>query len=135
MGAWGVLAFDNDDANDWAYGLDELSDLSLIEAAFDEAEAARDYLEAPTSCAALAACEVLARLKGNPGYQNGYTEKVDAWVTKHPLKPSLPLCIRAGKVIDLILSPNSELRELWDDSDHGEAWRAAVEDLRNRLQR
>ena len=28
MGAWGVLAFDNDDANDWAYGLEEADDHS-----------------------------------------------------------------------------------------------------------
>ena len=27
MGAWGVLAFDNDDANDWAYDLEEADDL------------------------------------------------------------------------------------------------------------
>ena len=38
MGTWGVLAFDNDDANDWAYGLDSVSDLSLVESAFDDVE-------------------------------------------------------------------------------------------------
>jgi hypothetical protein len=31
MGAWGVRAFDNDDANDWAHDLDGVSDLSLAE--------------------------------------------------------------------------------------------------------
>jgi Domain of unknown function (DUF4259) len=36
MGAWGVLAFDNDTANDWAYGLEDVADLSLVESAFDE---------------------------------------------------------------------------------------------------
>ena len=36
MGAWGKLAFDNDTANDWAYDLKDVSDLSLVESAFDE---------------------------------------------------------------------------------------------------
>lgn len=31
MGAWGVLPFDNDEAVDWAYGLDDVDDLSLVE--------------------------------------------------------------------------------------------------------
>ncbi len=29
MGAWGERAFDNDMANDWAYGLEDLDDLSM----------------------------------------------------------------------------------------------------------
>ena len=33
MSAWGVLAFDNDTANDWAYGLDGVDDLGLVESA------------------------------------------------------------------------------------------------------
>ena len=30
MVAWGIRAFDNDDANDWAYDLAEIDDLSLV---------------------------------------------------------------------------------------------------------
>ncbi len=133
MGAWGVLAFDNDDANDWAYGLDEVDDLSLVESAFDAVEAADAYLEAPDASNGLAACEVLARLKGNAGYANAYTKKVDQWVTAHPLKPSAALLARANSVIDKILGDNSELRELWSDSDENEQWTASVQELRERL--
>ncbi len=69
MGAWGVLAFDNDTANDWAYGLDGVDDLGLVESAFDEvAEVGGDDLDSDLACNALAACEVLARLRGRPGY-------------------------------------------------------------------
>jgi hypothetical protein len=42
MGAWGVPAFDNDAANDWAYELEEVHDLSLVETALDEVIAAGD---------------------------------------------------------------------------------------------
>ena len=133
MGAWGVLAFDNDDANDWAYGLDRASDLSLVESAFAEVESAgAGYLEQGTACDALAACEVIARLRGRPGYTNAYTEKVDQWVAAHRIEPPGGLVTRGGAVIVRILGPESELRELWEEAGD-EEWLAAVEDLRNRM--
>lgn len=132
MGAWGVLAFDNDDANDWAYGLDEVSDLSLVEDALGAVGEAVDYLEAPEACEALAACEVLARLKGNFGYQNAYTAKVDQWVKQHPVRPTPQLLAQASMAIDRILADGSELRELWEEDDSSE-WVGAVEDLRRRV--
>lgn len=136
MGAWGELAFDNDTANDWAYGLDDVDDLSLVESAFAEVEGTEDdYLDQDLACNALAACEVLARLQGNPGYTDVYTENVDRWVAAHPLQPSPELLARASAAIDRILAPNSELRELWQEDDEGEKWLAAVKDLRRRLQR
>jgi hypothetical protein len=133
MGAWGVLAFDNDDANDWAYGLDGVSDLSLVESAFGAVESAgTGYLDQGVACNALAACEVLARLRGRPGYSNAYTEGVDRWVAAHPLDPPAGLVARGETAIVRILGPESELRELWEDSGDDE-WRAAVEDLRSRM--
>lgn len=81
MGFWGHLAFENDDTNDWAYGLDEVDDLSLVESTFDELEeVGEDYLDEEIACNALGACEVLARLLGKPGYTDTFTEKVDEWV-------------------------------------------------------
>jgi hypothetical protein len=83
---------------------------------------------------ALGACEVLARLLGHPGYTNAYTKKVDQWVSAHKLKPSAALLKRASAAIDRILADNSELRDLWEESDDGHAWRKSVEDLRARTQ-
>ena len=133
MGAWGVLAFDNDNANDWAYGLDEADDLSLVECAFTAVDEADEYLEAPDACNALAACEVLARLNGKPGYKNSYTAEVDQWVAAHRLTPSAALVAQANAVIARILGDKSELRELWNDSDNSGQWLASVEELRQRL--
>jgi hypothetical protein len=133
VGAWGHRAFDNDTANDWAYGLEGSTDLSLVEAAFDQLEAVRDgCLDADLACEALAACEVLARSLGNAGYTNAYTEKVDTWVATHQPRPPTALLDRARSAVDRILGGDSELRELWEDGD-GEAWRKSVEDLRARL--
>ena len=49
------------------------------------------------ACNFLAACEVLARLRGHPGYQNAFTKKVDQWVAAHALTPSRALLTRALK--------------------------------------
>lgn len=132
MGAWGALAFDNDDACDWAGDLDAVKDFSLVEAAFDTVESAA-YIEAPDASNALAACEVVARAAGRGGYQNSYTEGVDAWVARVGLKPSPALLRRSLGVITRILGDKSELRELWDDSENPQEWRDAVEELRRRL--
>jgi len=134
MGAWGVLAFDNDQACDWAAGLKKVNDLSLVMRAFAGVGASDDdeYLDADKATKALAACEVLARLKGNPGYKNPYTQDVDAWVAAHPMEVVPGIIVRADAVIDRVLGDQSELRQLWDEGDAAE-WRQAVEDLRRRL--
>jgi hypothetical protein len=135
MGAWGALAFDNDTANDWAYGLEESDGLALVESALTEVEEVGGaYLDQDVACNALAACEVLARLRGNHGYKNAYTEKVDTWVTAHPSSPSPVLLKRALSAIDRILGDESELRELWDESG-GDEWRKGIDDLRQRVGR
>lgn len=130
MDAWGVLAFDNDIANDWAYDLERFSDLSLIEAAFNAVN--DDYLDQYLACNALAACEVLARLLGRAGYNNSCTKRVDEWVSQHHIVPPPALLKRGTEVIDRILREDSELRELWSEGDDSQ-WKAAVEDLRRRL--
>jgi hypothetical protein len=133
VGAWGKRAFDNDEANDWAAGLADVDDLSLVESTFSELEnMSAAYVNAHVACNALAACEVLARLQGNFGYRNAYTEKVDEWVAAHPIRLSPVLLRRAHAAIERILGGDSELRELWEAGDGG-AWRQTVEDLRRRV--
>jgi hypothetical protein len=132
VGTWGARAFDNDTANDWAYELDGVDDLSPVEAAFDTVERG-GYLEQGDASEALAACEVLARLQGRPGYSDAYTKKVDDWVAAHRIVPPAGLIARANGAIDRVLGEESELRELWAESGEQEDWLAAVEDLRARL--
>ncbi|MBX3468564.1 MAG: DUF4259 domain-containing protein [Planctomycetes bacterium] len=109
--------------------------MSLVEAALAAVEAVGGdaYLDADVACEALAACEVLARLAGRPGYQNAYTESVDDWVAAHAdLAVPPALVARATAVIDRVLGERSELAELWDEGD-GAPWRATVDDLRRRV--
>lgn len=135
MGAWAFDAFGNDDAADWAYGLDKCSDLSLIEDALDKVLAVGgEYLDAHDATEALAAIEVIARLQGNWGERNAYTETADKWVEKTQLKPGRPLAQKAHQVIERIMSKESELAELWQEAGDFDAWRASVENLKARIQ-
>ena len=132
MGAWSHEAFGNDTACDWAYGLQEVDDLSLVEAAL-AAVAPDGYLDASEATEALAAIEVIARLRGHAGYSNAYTEVADDWVAATRLVPPEPLVQRALDVLDRIVGDESELKELWDDSDSAADWQASLADLRERL--
>src|SRR5262245_1582295 len=134
MGAWGTGIFDNDTACDWAFGLEETSDLSLIESAFDKVlNIGGEYLDAGDAEEALAAAEAIARLKGNWGIRNSYTEKMDRWVETTRLIPSQALIEKALKAIERLLSGPSELLELWGETEDFIAWEESVKDLSKRL--
>ena len=83
------------------------------------------------ACCALAACEVLARLEGHPGYTNAYTANVDRWVAEHPAEVSDALIRCARAALDRTLADDSELRELWEEQNPA-PWLASVADLRTR---
>jgi hypothetical protein len=134
MGAWGVGTFDNDTACDWAYGLEGADDLALVRGTLNRVLAVGgDYLDSDAACEGLAACEVIARLKGKWGVRNPYTETVDKWVKGHASLPYDGLVPLATAVIDRVLTKPSELLELWEEGDATE-WKRAVQDLRARVE-
>lgn len=138
MGTWGTLAFDNDTALDWVIGLEKHKDLKFVEETIeqvaDEDDEDDEYLDQDAACEALAACEVLARLRGRHGYKNSYTEDVDDWVAAHPLVPPPELLERAGVAIQRIVGKSSELADVWAESPEAKLWKKSVADLRERVQ-
>jgi hypothetical protein len=134
MGAWGTGTFENDTACDWARDLEAAADLSpVVETLTRAIEVGDEYLDADVGSEALAACEVVARLKGNWGARDAYTETLDAWVREHATPPSNELISQALGAIDRVLKAPSELLELWDESDEKAGWHGAVADLRTRV--
>ncbi len=134
MGAWGENTFDNDTACDWTYELEAADDLGLVSATLDRVvSTGGEYLDSDLACEGLAACEVVARLKGNWGKRNPYTETADKWVESHAMQPPPELVNKAQAVIDRILREPSELLELWSESEELGKWTSAVDDLRSRV--
>ncbi len=135
MGTWLVDSFGNDDACDWADGLEEVSDLSLVEAAIDAVIAfGNEYVEAPEATEAIAAIEVIARLQGNWGERSAYSLNTDMWVEEHKLlQPSKDLVQKAHQAIARIVGENSELNELWQESDEYNVWLESITELKSRV--
>ncbi|MCG7921512.1 MAG: DUF4259 domain-containing protein [Candidatus Thiodiazotropha lotti] len=132
MGAWSHEPFGNDDANDWAYGLEGFVDLSLIEKTLDRALEAEKYLEAPKALEAVAAVEVLAKLLGKGTQTDTYTEKVDEWCKSISAQPSAAILTKANRALERILGENSELRELWEKDDAQE-WHSSITGLQRAI--
>ncbi|MFL5328938.1 MAG: DUF4259 domain-containing protein [Gemmataceae bacterium] len=134
MGAWSHDTFDNDIAADWAFELQKSKDMSLLQRTLAKAlQGGNNYLDADIACEALAACDVVARLKGNWGLRNPFTEPADLWVEANPIAVSKELIDQANAVIDRVLSPPSELLELWETGKEPDLWKRAVDSLRTRV--
>ena len=91
MGTWSAEPFGNDTAADWAYGLEETSDFSLIQETLNAVVQEDDYLDADFAQEAVAAAETLAKLLGRGSQVDAYTESVDEWVQSVSLKPDAEL--------------------------------------------
>ena len=140
MGTWSIDSFGNDDACDWVEGLEQSNDLALVKSAVNVVIAqGAEYLEAPTAAEALAAIEVIACLQGNWGepipsyFANPFAKNANEWVKQHQLQPPPLLAQNAHRVIERILAKNSELNNLWRESEKYGAWVDSVIALKKRV--
>lgn len=132
MGTWSHEPFGNDTASDWAYGLVEQKDFSLVAQAIQEVlDNGSDYLDAGLAVEAVAAAEVLAKALGRGTQADAYTEEVDAWLKSVAEKPSSELLSKARDALNRIMGPDSELRELWEESDDFESWESSIKALQS----
>jgi hypothetical protein len=137
VGTWAVGPFGNDFAQDWAEDLQESKDLYFIEDTLSNVLKAEttEYLEAPFGAEALAAVETLLRLYGRGGVVDEDSARIDEWVTAlaAKFKPRPDIVDKARRALVLVLSEASELRELWEDSEHFNEWSASVQDMSARM--
>ncbi len=132
MGAWGTGTFDNDDAADWAYELDEAVDLSPVREALAATTDGDGWLEQPEGACALAAAAVLAATFD--GDLRGLPDEVGEWVDGQPGTSTPGDARLALDALVRVMSQDSELRKEWEDSPEGAVWARGVEELRRRLQ-
>ena len=134
MGTWALHSFGNDDAGDLIGDLVEGTDLSPVREAIERVQSTAGYLEASEAQQGIAACEVIALVLGHPSVAAQAEEELATWVAR--VRPSLDVGVvsQAVQVVDRVLAPDSELRELWEESDEFKSWQADVTALRARLQ-
>ena len=134
MGAWGNGSFENDDAADFVNEITEGKDLTPVREIFDTVLGASDYLEATDASQAIAAAEIVAATLGHPTSAAQQEEELVGWVARVKPPADLGLAKKAAQVLDRILASNSELSELWEESDDFADWKAVVSGLRSHLQ-
>ena len=130
MGAWGVGTFENDEASDWVYRLEDTGDFTLVRDTLVAAAEPSGYLESATGSSALAAAEVVAAMAGRPAPD--LPEEVRAWVADHRTALTPDLRTLAIRALDQVAA-DSELKELWAESDESEAWADRLQELRGRI--
>jgi len=125
MGAWDVGSFDNDDALDWVWELEEAPDTTILRDVLETIVQSEEYLEIPDCCAALVAAVNQRPASKLPAEVSGFISRI----TTPPPPELLQL---AAEAVEKIKS-KSELRELWDDSTSARRWLDEVDNLRARL--
>jgi hypothetical protein len=107
-----------------------------------------EYIDGDVGCEAVAAAEVIAAMFGKPSAALAAAAKdtsddegntlgqIMGWLatTKSPLKSMGDLRRTAAEALERVLDAEvSELAEVWEESDHGEAWAKSVRDIQRRL--
>uniref|UniRef100_A0AAU1HSZ6 DUF4259 domain-containing protein n=1 Tax=Streptomyces sp. NBC_00180 TaxID=2903632 RepID=A0AAU1HSZ6_9ACTN len=131
MGTWDVHPFDNDTAADFANDLDDAAMAereSLIRRALLRAADDRDYLEAPEAEEAVAAAALVAA-------QCSDGEPVSIPYGPDEPIPTLSFELRplAVEALERVLADESELSDLWGESEGGVDWRVGIGRLRQVL--
>jgi hypothetical protein len=127
VGAWGHLFDENDDAADWLADLAEEPDWEVVDQALAVADA--DYLDGPDAANALAAAEVVAAGLGKPSAR--LDGDIAEWAADEPAEARArrqSAILAVGRVRE-----DSELQELWADTDENSQWLAALNETMARL--
>jgi hypothetical protein len=128
VGAWGSGPFENDDAADWAYELEDTGDHEILRTVLDRAIHETDYLDSEDGAAAVAAAAVVATALD--GDAEGMSDEVVAYIARAG-RPDGTLIDLAHRALEAVAA-GGELAELWDEADDP-SWRASLASLRDRL--
>ena len=132
MGAWGSGVFENDDASDWVWDLEDDTDGHVvIEALSVVVDTPIDEQpEAPDCSNALAAAEVVASARAAASTTHLPTE-ASVWIQANRALVTPALVALASGAVERI-ALDSELKDLWDDAGNT-SWQEIVADLQARL--
>ncbi|MFF0966414.1 DUF4259 domain-containing protein [Streptomyces sp. NPDC003703] len=129
MGTWDIGPFDNDTAADWTGALDDASAdarRDLVLAALTRAADTTGFLDSEIGEEAVAAAAlVAAQCPGGDPVDSAYGPR-------QPVPDLTGLRTPALRALDRVLTEESELLELWAESDSA-SWKAAMDRLRAAL--
>lgn len=135
MGAWGHGPFDDDAALDFVSDLEEAEDpkeiiIEALDFAIDS-----DYLETDEANAAIvSAAYIDSSINGTKYTTEGMDEpyEVDTFPARFPELDLSDLKNKAVAALEKVIGEESELKELWDESEEP-AWQQGIEEMIKRL--
>lgn len=119
MGTWGLAAFDNDDAGDFLYEIEDARSWAPAVQAMQKVILTFGNLEAPESQRGLAAATLIAAARSRS--EVPVNEDAAALLDILPPPPRLSAWL-ARRTIGRVLN-RSELHELWAEGSELEDWR------------
>lgn len=133
MGAWGHLNFENDTALDFVAEVEE-EGVDKIKSAIEVINSIEEdaYLDSYLCTEALAAIEYIAAAKDR--IAEDFPEDAEEWLKAHraSLLTIRGIIAKSQQAIDRI-KHNSELKELWEETEDYEAWNKVLDDLNSRI--
>lgn len=132
MGSWDVSPFGNDEARDWLAELILGTSTDPVFRALVEAARVRpdEFFETPECERAIAAAEIVAAARGVPA--EDVPAELTRWLAEHKLVAGDQIAQVAVRVLDRIAS-DSELKQVWDDTDSAQEWYSSLRDIQARL--
>jgi len=130
MGTWGIKTFEDDDARDWIYKLEDTDDpLVFLRDSLKYPET-NVYFDSIRAKLVLCASEIIYGLLQTP--REGVPENAVDWINSNKgldVSDLKDLCIKG---IDRVLADNSELKDLWsENTDLYQQWQDNVRSLQN----
>jgi len=132
MGAWATDSFANDDALDWLIDFAETPTTEMLRDTLEHITNLEpdEYLEATDCAEAIAAAEIVAALNGKPAAK--LPDDLKAWLqTDHGMAAQALTAVAIAAVKRIV--QESELQELWAESDNDKNWLADMAELEQRL--
>ena len=123
--------FENDDASDWVWELEDDNDMSVLHEALAAAvdTPLDELIEAPDASNALAAAEIVAAARGHHGAE--LPSEAREWIRRNAALVDARTVALATAAVERI-SIHSELKELWEEAESDE-WPLVVSGLLERL--
>ena len=130
MAAWGTKTFEEDTANDWI--LELTSSEEPRDFLIDSLSTDPGYIEADQGSCILAASETLIALLDEP--RTGIPGELVDWVGDNECEDVSDLPEVALAAINKVIGDESELFEIWSESEDFDEWQENVEQMREVLQ-
>lgn len=132
MGSWGHGNLENDAAADWLFEWQEIKTTGFVEGTLDELLENTSSPDPRLCQEALAAAEVVAAWNGHPA-PDFDPEALSLVQQVEVEEDELEELKQKSKSAITVISGDSGLMELWEDSLEMDQWRSALKDLVVRL--